>query len=70
MSEMSFRAWCRTIHSSITVTVDFYARIDIGMLANRGRRCGAVRGGYVVRLRKTVGMTPHPFRCTLGGDYF
>ena len=32
MSEMSFRAWCRTIHSSITVTADFYARIDIGML--------------------------------------
>jgi len=37
MSEMSFRAWCRTIHSSTThssttVTADFYARIDIAML--------------------------------------
>ena len=32
MSEMSFRAWRRTIHSSITVTADFYVRIDIGML--------------------------------------
>ena len=32
MSVMSFRAWRRTIHSSITVTADFYVRIDIGML--------------------------------------